>query len=296
MASKLLNIRMDEEMLIELKEVCKELDISVTDALKLFSRKLIKERTLSVEEKNFNTKTKKEILEDLTEFCSNEEYTKLDEYISDVISEYFNNLKKIVKSEEIVKDIPNMLEKTKVVVERYKEEYGEELKNNITNRISEFFMMYMNQYYESVLASTEEYNQEMKRIEKTKYEDIMNILKVKDLKLYNELIEKYSYDINVFDMYSLNCNDYIEAKNKLEKLMTKEEISEFFKYKKIVKESKNNLEKEEYLNKLLKEDKKRYEVLKVAFIKFEAEKNGGEYISKEEMIKLQEEWGEKVEE
>ena len=70
MASKLLNVRMDQEMLDELKNVCGELEITVTDAIKLFTRKLIKERKLVIEEEN---KTPKEVLDKIKEEMSLEE-------------------------------------------------------------------------------------------------------------------------------------------------------------------------------------------------------------------------------
>lgn len=269
MASKLLNIRMDEEMLTELKVVCGELNISVTDAIKTFSKKLIKDRNLNLEEEEIlKARDGIEFFKELVEICDKEEYEKMNEFIGDTINEYFVELRKIVLQEEIFKDIPNLIENTKKLIKEYKLKNGEEFKNKITDRISEFFELYVKKQYDSIMKQYNEQKAINEDIKKSKYEDIMENLKEKEPELYKQLLDKYSYEIDYIDLIVFDFKDYNDAKNKLRETMSDEEIKEYFRYHKKINSLKTKEEKEKFINEL-KNDEYKINILKSAFEKID---------------------------
>ena len=233
MASKLLNVRMDQEMLDELKNVCGELEITVTDAIKLFTRKLIKERKLVTEEED---KTPREVLDKIKEGMSLEEIT------TEIVE--VGNLKKYEKMNEDIGDIIlNCYKEFKAaifpaagsgmtyleMVEDFKNQKGEELKNKIIDRMAKDNL----ESFEDAVDSIKEYYEfleEQEKFEEEKSLDIMKKLKEENPRLYQELTNEYSYDISFYEMERTNCKTFNETKEMLEGILTPEEIKEYIRY------------------------------------------------------------------
>lgn len=152
MATKLLNIRMDEEMLKALKEVCGELGINVTDAIKSFSKELIENKKLPVKKEKKVKRDENGIKiiddpEDIREMISDfddiggkeniEKFEKMNEDISNIIWSYYKKLRTFIEkldkftlihysyseiSEKFKKENPELYNKIF-------EEYGYNIKN-----------------------------------------------------------------------------------------------------------------------------------------------------------------------
>lgn len=284
MASKLLNVRMDQEMLDELKNVCGELEITVTDAIKLFTRKLIKERKLVTEEED---KTPREVLDKIKEGMSLEEIT------TEIVE--VGNLKKYEKMNEDIGDIIlNCYKEFKAaifpaagsgmtyleMVEDFKNQKGEELKNKIIDRMAKDNL----ESFEDAVDSIKEYYEfleEQEKFEEEKSLDIMRKLKEENPRLYQELTNEYSYDISFYEMERTNCKTFNETKEMLEGILTPEEIKEYIRYnneylndktevKNIFNEEENRKTNERFLE-TLKEDKKRYDMIKSILKKIDEE-------------------------
>lgn len=284
MASKLLNVRMDQEMLDELKNVCGELEITVTDAIKLFTRKLIKERRLVTEEED---KTPREVLDKIKEGMSLEEIT------TEIVE--VGNLKKYEKMNEDIGDIIlNCYKEFKAaifpaagsgmtyleMVEDFKNQKGEELKNKIIDRMAKDNL----ESFEDAVDSIKEYYEfleEQEKFEEEKSLDIMKKLKEENPRLYQELTNEYSYDISFYEMERTNCKTFNETKEMLEGILTPEEIKEYIRYnneylndktevKNVFNEEENRKTNERFLE-TLKEDKKRYDMIKSILKKIDEE-------------------------
>ena len=284
MASKLLNVRMDQEMLDELKNVCGELEITVTDAIKLFTRKLIKERKLVTEEED---KTPREVLDKIKEGMSLEEIT------TEIVE--VGNLKKYEKMNEDIGDIIlNCYKEFKAaifpaagsgmtyleMVEDFKNQKGEELKNKIIDRMAKDNL----ESFEDAVDSIKEYYEfleEQEKFEEEKSLDIMKKLKEENPRLYQELTNEYSYDISFYEMERTNCKTFNETKEMLEGILTPEEIKEYIRYnneylndktevKNVFNEEENRKTNERFLE-TLKEDKKRYDMIKSILKKIDEE-------------------------
>ena len=284
MASKLLNVRMDQEMLDELKNVCGELEITVTDAIKLFTRKLIKERKLVTEEEN---KTPKEVLDKIKEEMSLEEmfteacevgdlkkYEKMNEDIGDIILNCYKEFKAAIFP--AAGSGMTYLE----MVEDFKNQKGEELKNKIIDRMAKDNL----ESFEDAVDSIKEYYEfleEQEKFEEEKSLDIMKKLKEENPRLYQELTNEYSYDISFYEMERTNCKTFNETKEMLEGILTPEEIKEYIRYnneylndktevKNVFNEEENRKTNERFLE-TLKEDKKRYDMIKSILKKIDEE-------------------------
>lgn len=284
MASKLLNVRMDQEMLDELKNVCGELEITVTDAIKLFTRKLIKERKLVTEEED---KTPREVLDKIKEEIPFKErviemlevrdlkkYEKMNEDIGDILLNCYKEFKAAI--------FPaagagmTYLE----MVEDFKNQKGEELKNKIIDRMAEDNF----DEFEMTKKDIEEYCEfleEQEKFEEEKSLDIMKKLKEENPKLYQELTNEYSYDISFYEMERTNCKTFNETKEMLEGILAPEEIKEYIRYnneylndktevKNIFNEEENRKTNERFLE-TLKEDKERYNMIKSILKKIDEE-------------------------
>ena len=284
MASKLLNVRMDQEMLDELKNVCGELEITVTDAIKLFTRKLIKERKLVTEEED---KTPKEVLDKIKEEIPFKErviemlevrdlkkYEKMNEDIGDIMLNCYREFKYFLNQKACL-DI-----EYSEVVEDFKNQKGEELKNKIIDRMAEDNF----DEYEMTREDMKEISRFLKEQEKFEEEkslDIMRKLKEENPRLYQELTNEYSYDISFYEMERTNCKTFNETKEMLEGILTPEEIKEYIRYnneylndktevKNIFNEEENRKTNERFLE-TLKEDKKRYDMIKSILKKIDEE-------------------------
>lgn len=290
MANKLLNVRMDQEMIEDLKKVCGELEISVTDAIKLFSNKLIKERALPIEEKkeeeneDFEEVTDdiiKEMLDEMNETGSNDEgYIQLHNELSDILSFYCREFGYLVDSTIIKKtgertylfddETPfSEIEKT------FKEKYEEELKNKILDKMAEFYENYHKEYIEierEGFKMAEEERKKEKKVENDKYIDVMENLKNENPDLYRKLLNQYSYNINYYDVNYLDCESYNDAKKKLEEFLTPEEIKELYAYFSEINNCKTKEEKEKLIESIKKEEN-RAQILRSAIKKFKEYKN-----------------------
>lgn len=295
MANKLLNVRMDQEMIEDLKKVCGELEISVTDAIKLFSNKLIKERTLPIEEKKEvyediidteekNTKLLQmisEAIEDSKETSLNKEkYIQLHNDFSEILSFYCKQFGNLIYSTTHYTEFDGINAKSRFIVsfdtpfseieKTFKEKYEEELKNKILNKMTEFY----SEYYKELEKKAEEeekqikeHQKKMKAVENDKYIDVMENLKTENPNLYKELLNKYSYNINYYDVDSLDCESYSDAKKKLEEFLTPEEIKEYYTFYSEIDNCKTEEEKEKLIENI-KKDENRTKILKSAFEKY----------------------------
>lgn len=195
MANKLLNVRMDQEMIEDLKKVCGELEISVTDAIKLFSNKLIKERALNFINEDKSTKEiienmkNKSFLETILEESefnySPEEFDRMNEEISNIILEYYHNFRNFIN--KCVTPYSCLYSTYDEIIEKFKEEYSEEFKNKITEKITDF----NKKNYKNNLDLYEQLNNDALELTEKKHLDIMNILRIENPKLYKELIDQY---------------------------------------------------------------------------------------------------------
>lgn len=285
MANKLLNVRMNQEMIEDLKKVCGELEISVTDAIKLFSNKLIKERTLPVEEKkeeeneDFQEVTDdiiKEMLDEMNETGSNDEgYIQLHNELSEILSFYckeFGNLVestiyKHPKEKTIYIDFKTPFSE---IAKTFKEKYEEELKNKILDKMIKF---YENSHRETLeieeqaFKMAEEERKKEKKVENDKYIDVMENLKNENPDLYKKLLNQYSYNINYYDVNYLDCESYSDAKKKLEEFLTPEEIKEYYTFHSEMKNCKTEEEKQKLIENI-KKDENRAPILRSSINKF----------------------------
>lgn len=284
MASKLLNVRMDQEMLDELKNVCGELEITVTDAIKLFTRKLIKERKLVTEEED---KTPKEVLDKIKEEIPFKErviemlevrdlkkYEKMNEDIGDIMLNCYREFKYFLNQKACL-DI-----EYSEVVEDFKNQKGEELKNKIIDRMAEDNFDEYKMTRED-MKEISRFLKEQEKFEEEKSLDIMRKLKEENPRLYQELTNEYSYDISFYEMERTNCKTFNETKEMLEGILTPEEIKEYIRYnneylndktevKNVFNEEENRKTNERFLE-TLKEDKKRYDMIKSILKKIDEE-------------------------
>lgn len=284
MSSKLLNVRMDQEMLDELKNVCGELEITVTDAIKLFTRKLIKERKLVTEEED---KTPKEVLDKIKEEIPFKErviemlevrdlkkYEKMNEDIGDIMLNCYREFKYFLNQKACL-DI-----EYSEVVEDFKNQKGEELKNKIIDRMAEDNFDEYKMTRED-MKEISRFLKEQEKFEEEKSLDIMKKLKEENPRLYQELTNEYSYDISFYEMERTNCKTFNETKEMLEGILTPEEIKEYIRYnneylndktevKNVFNEEENRKTNERFLE-TLKEDKKRYDMIKSILKKIDEE-------------------------
>ena len=247
MANKLLNVRMDQEMIEDLKKVCGELEISVTDAIKLFSNKLIKERALPTEEKKEETlvlrdedaiKDLEDSIEEEKEVGQDQEkYIQLHNDLSEILSFYCKEFGTLVESTTHCMEYDEIKARKKFIVsfdtpfseieKTFKEKYEDELKNKILNKITEFYSEYYNEskkQAEEECKIIEEYYKKIEKVENDKYIDVMENLKNENPNLYKELLNKYSYNIDYEEIQHLGFENYNDAKKKLEEFLTPEEI------------------------------------------------------------------------
>lgn len=251
MATKLLNVRMEQEMIDELKKVCGELDISVTDAIKHFSTKLIEERTLAPTNGDKNSKEiiedmngEKTLLEDLRENddvnYDPEKFEKTFEEISDIVLFYYRNFNKMI-SENPYTCCEQPYE---YFIKRFEKEYGERLKDEIIKKLIDFCKL----KYDECRSSYYEIWEIGENLYKGKMLETMNNLKKENPNLFKELVGKYSYDIPYNLMFVLDSHTYEEAKEKLETILSPEEIKAYLEYENCPKEKseefKKNLEKD----------------------------------------------------
>lgn len=309
MANKLLNVRMDQEMIEDLKKVCGELEISVTDAIKLFSNKLIKERTLPAEEKkeeeneDFQEATDdiiKEMLDEMNETGSNDEgYIQLHNELSDILSFYCREFGYLVDSTIIKKtDEKTYLFDDKTpfseIEKTFKEKYEEELKNKILDKMADFYENYHKKYIEierEGFKMAEEERKKEKKVENDKYIDVMENLKNENPDLYKKLLNQYSYNINYYDVNYLDCESYSDAKKKLEEFLTPEEIKELYTYFSEINNCKTKEEKEKLIESI-KKDENRAQILRSAIKKFKEYKNKKNSQNQSEINNNSEEKGE----
>ena len=209
MANKLLNVRMDQEMIEDLKKVCGELEISVTDAIKLFSNKLIKERTLPIEEKKEEENEVFEddgsfylkFMEEISETGVNEEkYIQLHTELSNILSFYCKEFGNLIDSTTFYqKDENTYIENYDIpfaeIEKTFKEKYEEELKNKILDKITVFYQEHYNQLVLLYKENKKMMEEERKKLENDKYINVMENLKNENPDLYRELLNKYSYNI-----------------------------------------------------------------------------------------------------
>lgn len=277
MASKLLNVRMDQEMIDELKKVCGELDISVTDAIKHFSNKLIEERTLNLVDNNSkeeNTEKEEDFLEDalktITELhevnFNAKKFEETFEEISDITLSYYHIFNNLI-SETIDGACVHEYE---YFIEKFTKQYGEELKDRIIKKLSKICKL----KYDNYRSSFYDIWKTREELKKGKQLDAMENLRKANPDLYHNIINQYSYDIPESLLYILGCETYEEVKNKLESSLTKEEIREYLNYEKSSEEEREKLKLE------IKEDETRWQRLVNAVEKIE--KLREETIEKEE--------------
>lgn len=225
MATKLLNIRMDEEMLKNLKEVCGELGINVTDAIKSFSKELIEKKVLPTE----NKEEKEDIISffkfanDLNETCGdNEGYEKMSEEVSDIILTCHKDLRSFIDG-----NLFTYRDQYPELAKKFKEEYGEEFKNKILDIITNFY----EKHYQEMIDTHGPIHDAEEKFQQEKYISVMENLKEKNSKLYNELLNNYSYNLSPNAGTSFSHNGYFETKKILEELLTPEEIKEYITYR-----------------------------------------------------------------
>lgn len=272
MANKLLNVRMDQEMIEDLKKVCGELEISVTDAIKLFSNKLITERTLPTEEKKEDNRPmiegSWEIFQEKVETGLNQEkYIQLHNELSNILSFYCKEFANLIVS--ITTEPFDEIEKT------FKEKYEDELKNKIFEKITNFYIEYYNfkvEENEKIKKMFKEMEEKEKEIENNRYIDVMENLKSENPDLYRKLLNKYSYNLTSYEVSELDCKNYNDAKKKLEEFLTPEEIKEYYAFNSEIFYCQTEKEKEKVLENF-KKDEKKFELLETAIKKFKEYKN-----------------------
>ena len=232
MASKLLNIRMDEGMLQELKKVCGELGINVTDAIKSFSKDLIENKKLPNENKENDNEGGSRIVkasedeflkvaEELREVCYDKEgYEKMQEEISDIILTCNKDLRKFIE-ENMSKYSFEDLGKN------FKEIYSKEFNDKILDIIIDFYITRYKKEIEDLILEQEEYQ----KFEQEKYIVVMEKLEKKDPQLYKELLDEYTLKLSNVDADYLKTNGYLETEKKLKEILNPEEIEEFIKYR-----------------------------------------------------------------
>lgn len=247
MASKLLNVRMDEEMLKDLKEVCGELGINVTDAIKSFSKELIEKKKLPTEkvEEKKETSWRDIINDDFFETCGHaKEYEEMLEQISDIILSCNKDLRTF-----ILKKWSEYRNSYQELTEEFKNEYGEEFKNKILDIITNFYEF----HFKDVENSYGFQIDDQEKFQQEKYISAMENIKRKNPELYKELLDEYTYNLNFTEMYCFDTNGYFETKKMLEKILTKEEINEYVKYSKEIHSCRTEQEKEEFRNSISQE-------------------------------------------
>ena len=272
MASKLLNVRMEQEMIDELKKVCGELDISVTDAIKHFSTKLIEERTLAPTNGDKNSK---EIIEEMNdertfeEFfaeiddvnCNAEKFEKTFEEISDIVLFYYRSFNKMISENPYT-----CCEKPyEYFIQRFEKEYGERLKDEIIKKLIDFCKL----KYDDCRSSYYELWEIGENLYKGKILETMKNLRKENPNLFKELVNKYSYDIPYDLMLILDCHTYEEAKEKLESSLTPEEIKIYLEYENYPKENIASFKEE------LKKDEPKRQLLISAYEKIEVFRKKG---------------------
>lgn len=225
MATKLLNIRMDEEMLKDLKEVCGELGINVTDAIKSFSKELIQKKVLPCEDKEEKKDVKdilKKIVGDYNETCGDSKgYEKMSEEVSDTLLSCHKDLR-----EFITKNLFVYRGQYQELAKQFKEEYGEDFKNRILDIITSFY----EKYYQDMIDTYGPIEDAREKFQQEKYISAMKNIKKNNPELYNKLLNDYTYDLEPDEGMFLNCDGYFETKKVLEELLTAEEIKEYVKY------------------------------------------------------------------
>lgn len=278
MATKLLNVRMEQEMIDELKKVCGELDISVTDAIKHFSTKLIEERTLAPTNGDKNSKEiiddmnwEKTLLEDWEDSddvnYDPEKFEKTFEEISNIVLFYYRNFNKMISENPYT-----CCEKPyEYFIQRFEKEYGERLKDEIIKKLTDFCKL----KYDEWRSSYYEMWEMGENLRKGKMLETMNNLRKENPNLFKELVGKYSYDIPYSLMFVLDCHTYEEAKEKLESSLTPEEIKVYLEYENYPKENIATFKE------AIKKDENKYQLLIKAHEKIQA-------FSKETMRKIQE--------
>lgn len=224
MASKLLNVRMDEEMLKDLKEVCGELGINVTDAIKSFSKELIEKKKLPTESKEEikDIETFLKWADERNETCGdNEGYERMNEEISDILLSCHKDLRSFIAG-----NLFTYRNQYQELAKKFKEEYGEEFKDRILDVITNFYEI----YYKEMIDTHGPIHDAEEKFQQEKYISVMQSLKEKNLKLYNELLNDYSYNLSPDNGISFSYEGYFEVKKILEELLTVEEIKEYVKY------------------------------------------------------------------
>ena len=256
MASKLLNIRMDEGMLQELKNVCGELGINVTDAIKSFSKELIENKKLPNENKKEEEKVDfVKFFEEFNENCGDVKgYEKMQEEISDIILTCSKDLREFINGNCI--KYSNSYED---LAKNFKEIYSKEFNDRILDVIIDFY----ERHYKAMLDTYLPMVQEAKKFKQEKYIVAMEKLKEKDPQLYKELLDEYTLDINHYQAGYLNTKGYLEAEKKLKEVLNPEELKEYVEYSKV---SFYNKETSKYLDNIGKE---RREILRIAVNKVE---------------------------
>lgn len=277
MASKLLNIRMDEGMLQELKNVCGELGINVTDAIKSFSKELIENKKLPNENKEEEEKFDfMKSLEEFNENCGDiEGYEKMQEEISDIILNCNKELRKFI-NEKCIK-YSNSYED---LAKNFKEIYSKEFNDRILDVIIDFYK----RHYKAMLDTYLPMAQAAKKFKQEKYIVTMEKLKEKDPQLYKELLDEYTLDLDYYDAIGLKEEGYLETEQKLKEILNPEELKEYIEYTKATRSCKKE-ESERYLNNIGKERK---EIL-ITAVKKVKERLKKEELEKEQKEKVEEE-------
>lgn len=218
MASKMFSIRISEEMLNELKEVCGELNINVTDAVKIMISKLIKERKLDNKIENED-----EYAEDFFNGLFRCDTNKINEDISYIVGNYFDEMKEFVMNSKVMNIDCEKIARDKII--QFKKEKGNEFLDNITNTIGELFVECIINEYKTIEEQLKFEEEERKQLEIEKYIDIMETLKIKEPKLFNELILKYSNNIGIESKLETGVKNYKELKE----LINNDEKEKFLK-------------------------------------------------------------------
>lgn len=248
MANKLLNIRMDEDMIKDLKEVCGELGVNVTDAIKAFSKNMIENRELPAvkeEKENFTLETLLKECREYQETNKNiKEYEEMNEKISNIILDCNENLRNFIFYHWTDNSYQEL-------VSKFKEEYGEKFKDEILDIITNFYEFYYHDTAESYLPIYEE----IKKFENEKYISAMENIKEKNPQLYKELLDNYTYNLKFDKMYVFNSSGYFETKKAIEELLSPEEIKEYVEYMNKIDSCKTEEEKSNYRNSIPDETK-----------------------------------------
>ena len=248
MANKLLNIRMDENMIKDLKEVCGELGVNVTDAIKAFSKNMIENRELPAvkeEKENFTLETLLKECREYQETNKNiKEYEEMNEKISNIILACNENLRNFIFYHWTDNSYQEL-------VSKFKEEYGEKFKDEILDIITNFYEFYYHDTAESYLPIYEE----IKKFENEKYISAMENIKEKNPQLYKELLDNYTYNLKFDKMYVFNSSGYFETKKAIEELLSPEEIKEYVEYMNKIDSYKTEEEKSNYRNSIPDETK-----------------------------------------